>query len=1231
MEGIHGVDVSWLHHSNKGTPRTIPPPPHKSTSDICDWIQANTDADIVYKTEHHHRLYAPTSPGLPRDTPPRTSSHGGHLQNDAEPAPAVQPPQPPPPIDTTSPKQTSTVTSKPVSKRPNLLGRSTSEKNSPQTPPPDPSKSSPRRGSWISSLSSKFSSQGQAPAQAGTQNGASQSPPSNSAKATPNGDTKGSAASPPNNSATSTAAVNGKEEHDDFQPYVPQAPKTGGSSFFSSALKRLSSGSQLNTAAKQAAINGGVCPRKVMNVDNERPRNHVPGLEDAKLRRVAFCVDVEIAGGPRYHDDEDIGGEKKKKDKGLKLKEKGEGAALKNPQAVTEEKENEGVVQASGEAVGTDGENPEGPVVDEGQEPDKKKEKKKKSEEERKERKERRRRKAEESGSVPVEINREASDNGSNPSLSSSPPIVGSPSQKSQDRPTTDPVRIYRRCCQLRETPVLKRISEQLSSPSSCPIDTPGIVGTLDLTGSRLQLSDVVTLGDWLAVVPVKRLLLEDADLSDEGVRVILAGLLAAKAPENRSRKYFGRYNTRKADERSGVIEKLILKNNPRVTRVGWKHVSLFLYMCRSLKAADVSMMAFPKDTAVSPDSASNSGPKKTEEDIAEIFAKSISQRLGGATLEELIMAECSLSSQVIRKIVDAVTTSGLRRLGVAGNRLDEEGLDHVLRYVKSGICQGLDLGGNDMRDRLDRLANMLSEKNELWALCLSDCNLSPTSLKPLFPALVRLPHFKFLDLSHNRDLCNTDPSVVSLLRKYVPQMPDFKRLHLVDVAMSPAQAIALAEILAEAPQFAHLNILENPQLTALATAKDEAGQEESVALYSSFMICARVSQSLVCVELEVPGQEASEIVKALAKQTVAYCLRNIQRWAVPGDADTAGAVASLSSPIEEKDKDTDNGVPNVLLHLVGHEEGYADLRDDEDPAPDEDYIVGGNGVVKALGYVLGEKGKRMSISASGQVTPKDQSKPAEDGPSKSMVMSKNLLGSARKIRARLRPTLIKEADTGDEVAYRRLLYLDTTLLNMIQRFEDEYPECRPSKPSSTPSTRSISPSVDTSASIATLNSSTIPVHAPADDDAYNDDNVSPDSRRLSRHGSDVSLAARALSQEEGTMHRFGQHIRRDILKPQVLDYAHNTSAPDEPEAEHLAELREKLELIGGTEIRDLVNRKGWEGALKEVGANAEELRELKEEGDEDWRRFGEAQRAAQVHSEKERNGEEKKVGEGKI
>lgn len=638
-----------------------------------------------------------------------------------------------------------------------------------------------------------------------------------------------------------------------------------------------------------------MCPRRVLNVDPNRERCLVPELDQSKLRRVSFCVDVEIAGGPKYTDDPaEDDSQRKRKKKDVKLKERAEGEALKHPEAITEEKDEQGepTLEAKSKAIPVPGQGNGGPngtpaleedaagspmagsLEDGPQGMTRKKEKKKRSEVERKERKEKKLRRAQENGSIPVEMTANDDDDDSekgslagsipNGATAHPNPQVASPAK--QDRPTTDPVRIYRRCCQLRETPILKRITEQLMSPKCAVVNEPGVVGCLDLSGSRLQLADVVTLGDWLAVVPVKRLILEDADLNDEGVRVILSGLLAAKRPEPTKRRNPGPKHRERAgpvrhrQERSGVVEKISFKNNPRVTRLGWKHISLFLYMCRSIKAVDLSMNQFP-DTM--PPSVHLSAKKNAEKpppsngqdlDAAEVLYKCLSERLGGSHLEELSVSECGLSTEHIRKIVDGAMMCGISRLGLAGNHLTDEGMNCVIHYLRSGMCHGLDLGGNDLRGKLDLIANTFNEKPECpcWGLSLADCNLDTASVKPLFPALVKLTNFRFIDLSHNRDLCGEDNGTISLLRRYIPQMRDLKRIHLSDVGMSTKQAIALAEVLPEGPRLAHLSILENPQLKALANATDEAGQGEACALYASLMTAVRVSKTLICIDIDV-------------------------------------------------------------------------------------------------------------------------------------------------------------------------------------------------------------------------------------------------------------------------------------------------------------------------------------------------------------------------------------------
>ncbi len=989
-----------------------------------------------------------------------------------------------------------------------------------------------------------------------------------------------------------------------------------------------------------------------MNKDTNRERCRIQELDQAKLRRVAFCVDVEIAGSSRYVDEgpsltpqygrrpslDALENAADKKKKAKKLKEKGEGEALKKPDTVAEEKEKEGVVKASGEMVGTeDAPNPEGTVTTTKKEPSRKKEKKKRSEEERKERKERKRKQAEDNGSVPVEMSR----NDDSSSSTSSPPEASTP--KSQDRPTTDPLRIYRRCCQLRETSILKRVTEQLSDPS-CLDGAPGVVTCLDFTGYWMQLADVVTLGDYLAVVPVKKLVLEDCGLNDESLRVILSGLLASKVPrksKSRQRSNSSEPKSARGEGSQGLIERLSLKNNPKIGPDGWRHISLFMHLSHSIKAIDLAMNPFPQPLATSSNPSTQSRPsngKGAPSDLSTIFSKAIAERMAGSHLEELILTECYLNTGQIAKILEGITKSGIKRLGLASNGITREGLEHIARYIQEGVCEGLDLGGNDLHDDMMVLRDALGAESPLWAISLADCNLTPSSLSVLFPSLVSLKNLRFIDLSHNPSLFATQPNALGLLRRYLPQLPIIKRLHLCDVAMNPEHAIALAEILPEIRTLAHLNILENPQVSALATANDEASQEEACALYASLMAAVRVSQSIICIDVDVPGTETSEVVKALAKQVVAYCLRNMELAPIVEPADAAGSALDDSYGGEKE-----VAVPDVLLHLVGHSDSYHEQHDEDEPAPDADYVIGGTGVVKALGVCLGNRAsdlrrpsREISPALSGTVTPKATINGSEFGPGKAKEMSKNLLGSARKIRARLQPALVREKQASADMNYSklrqslsysiiltiavlgRLLFLDSTLERMIQRFEDEYPECRLAPPT----TQTLDPySSDIPSPRSSYENTSILSNS--FDNRFSDtstifpDAISPteDTRAeirpppLSRADSDVSLASRAYTQEEGRMHRFGQQLRRDLFRPQTLDHAHGTTGDEDPEPEHLQVLRNRLSEMDGEVIRERVEKVGMQSALREIGASAEELEVLQREDPGAFQRLGEGLR----------------------
>lgn len=1174
MEHIHGIDVSWMTHGN---------PKEKGTK------AALTRQRSLSQPQPLDAPASPTQLSSSPTTGPTLAN--GHQRETTSPAPLGTP---------TTPKQ--------IPVRPGFA-RSNSQDRTGSSPGTSPG----RRGSWFANISSKFSSSGSA---------AAQSPPQTNNTPAKQGEISAPKANPAKNAVLQHAA-----KSDGDAPYIPAPPRSGQAGILHVFRRLSSSNGSLSPALKRNEH--GLVERRVLNVDRRRERCPIAELKQSKLRRVAFCVDVEIAPMPKYADADKggtIAAPAADKTQKRKITEKGEGEALKNPKVVEHQKEEDGQIKATGEEVpkepsfeGSDIGPAAVPMDKKESAPDsqaeksatetKKKEKKKKSEEERKARKEKKRKLAEANGTIPMEI-RYDSESSAESTLTADAP------KPPQVLPTINPVRIYRRCCQLRETPILKKISEQLADAGNSSTE-PGVVEKLDLTGYWMQLADLTTLGDYLAVVPVKELILENCGLTDEGLRVILAGLLAAKKPASRRRKTHPGQDH--LNSRGGVVERLVLKNN-KLGPEGWKHLSLFIYLCHSIKTLDISSIPFPIAAEKRNGNIHGNDPRG---DLCRLFAQSLGDRLAGSTLGLINLGETGINTDQLEAIIDGIIKCGVKRVGLAHNNIDAKGIQHVARYLSNGRCDGLDLGGNDLRDQLEVLANALNETDPLWALSLAEGNLKPASLCKLLPKLVKLRAFRFIDLSHNPELFQSNPSAIPLLRRYLPKMQSLKRIHFADCGMTSEQAIALAEIMPEVPGLAHISFMENPEISRLTEATTEELQEEACALFASLLAATRVSNSLVCVDIEVPTEESSDLVKALAKQVVAYCLRNLERLPVSELAAAALVQSGLSSAPPEPD------FPDVIQHLVGHDvTNPIDPESDVDSAPDDDYVIGGTGIVKALNCCLknrGDESRRPSGEfnrdvETGNITPSNTKLPA----GKAKDMSKHLLLSARKIRLRLQPAIIKaRAASEDTHAYHRLVFLDNTLKGIIKRFEDEFPDTRDHD------TQPISPDVtEPDQNLATSFTSV------ADQDSYlpptagsdNEDEAFSIKPPLSRTNSMVSMSSRALADEEGRILRAGHKFRSGIFKPEhymLLSGLEMVGA----DKNHVRMLHEMLDDIGD---EDLLQKAEEIGVVRVFQEHRDEvLGKLKEADPEHWERFAESQIMASKNVGKMERNENEAAGDG--
>ena len=129
------------------------------------------------------------------------------------------------------------------------------------------------------------------------------------------------------------------------------------------------------------------------------------------------------------------------------------------------------------------------------------------------------------------------------------------------------------------------------------------------------------------------------------------------------------------------------------------------------------------------------------------------------------------------------------------------------------------------------------------------------------------------------------------------------------------------------------------------------------------------------------------------------------------------------------------------------------------------------------------------------------------------------------------------------------------------------------------------------------------------------DDEGETQRTRMTRQGSDVSIASHRLAQEEGRMHRFGQQLRREILRPQTGDYADGTQQDHEIQAKHLQDIRDRLEAADGHEIKEQVEKYGPDSVLQTLGATHEDLFLLEQQDPEGFEKFKDSQLTAWINT----------------
>ena len=181
----------------------------------------------------------------------------------------------------------------------------------------------------------------------------------------------------------------------------------------------------------------------------------------------------------------------------------------------------------------------------------------------------------------------------------------------------------------------------------------------------------------------------------------------------------------------------------------------------------------------------------------------------------------------------------------------------------------------------------------------------------------------------------------------------------------------------------------------------------------------------------------------------------------------------------------------------------------------------------------------------------------------------------------------------------------------MIQRFEDEYPETKlASQPPLSAGADNVSQySGEDGAALVTAGGN--PGGSIMDNEnAIDDEETDQYAIHISRTSSMTSLHARAMTSEEGHVHRLGQNLRRDFLNPPA-----GQDGRDENDDSHLVALRERLERLHEQQSQSPFDSVEADKTFEQLGNTVDDLWATQRQDVESFEKFKQSQIAAQINS----------------
>ncbi|OWB61978.1 hypothetical protein B5S29_g2886 [[Candida] boidinii] len=337
---------------------------------------------------------------------------------------------------------------------------------------------------------------------------------------------------------------------------------------------------------------------------------------------------------------------------------------------------------------------------------------------------------------------------------------------------------LYTRCCHLREILPIAPTLKQLRNKTK-----PLVV--LKMLNPRPTFIDILSFCDFLAITPIVTVIFDNVVLDSDMIKILLISL-----------------------SNSTTLEKLSLRNVP-IDSTSWSYLCKFLTVNKSLIKLDISQQKVKSESTL-----------RSKMDW-ELFSNCVKLRDG---IEELVINGVNLSTIQFKKLVNESLVISTKRLGIASSSLDIEKFKILADWISTpgNKCTGIDVAFNDLSNGIVKpLVDVLKDKSKisnvkLLFFSLNSTNISIEDCNELVMQLSNLSSLIFLDLGNNPKLF---PSILPVLREYLPKFPNLRRLHFEFNELTEASIMNLSVIFGKCPKLIHVSLLGNNNIKYGAAA----------------------------------------------------------------------------------------------------------------------------------------------------------------------------------------------------------------------------------------------------------------------------------------------------------------------------------------------------------------------------------------------------------------------------